>query len=262
MTDHETHMSDSAHTSASDSAVGADRIDAYITSVERVLMHAAVPAAERVQVLDDLETQIAEMLASEPLPISDDTVAAVIARLAPPSHFAAAYSAHSQPTPTPSEFAAAQTYSPWILFASGSCAMMGLSFLLLLLFAAGNVSPPVAIMVILFLLTCAVLCPVALRQGLAQLRTAPERYYGSHLATSTALAYWTAIPLLGLLFVCVLTEGIVLIPLGLLAFAYVHYRLLRRLHQRLTAPASEDRSPRSFRDSLWRFTGLAQPASC
>lgn len=262
MTDRASHTSDSVHASPTDSAVGADRIDAYITSVERVLMHAAVPAAERVQVLDDLETQIAEMLASEPLPISDDTVAAVIARLEPPSHFAAAYSVNPQSTSTPSQHPAARTYSPWVLFAAGSCAMIGFSCLLLLLFAASEVSPPVATTVVLFLLTCAVLCPLALRKGLAQLRSAPERYYGSTLATGTALVYWTAIPLLGLLFVCVLTEGMVLFPLGLLAFAYVHYRLLRRLHLRLTAPVTEVRSPRSFRDSLWHFTGLAQPTSC
>jgi len=189
MTNHESTIPAAADAAAADSAIGADRIDVYITSVERVLLTAAVPAAERVQILDDLETQITEILASEPLPISDQAVAAVIARLEPPNHFAEIYSANPQPSPTPTEPPAAQTYSPWVLFAAGSCAMIGLSCLLLLLFAANEVSPPVAITVILFLLTCAVLCPLALRQGLTQLRTAPERYCGSKLATSTAMIY-------------------------------------------------------------------------
>ena len=63
MTDYE-----SASSAGSDSTVGADQIAAYIDSVEKVLMSAAVPAYERLQILGDLETQITEMLNSEPPP--------------------------------------------------------------------------------------------------------------------------------------------------------------------------------------------------
>lgn len=248
--------------SDADSAVGADRIDAYINSVEQVLLAAAVPAAERVQILDDLETQITEMLASEPLPISDATVAAVISRLEPPSHFAATYAVEPQQSHAAAALAPAPPYSPWILAATCSCAMVFLSCLLLMLMAAEDLAPPVAFTVILFLLACAIATPLTLRKGLVQLRTAPKQYRGQTLATGTALAYWTVVPLLLLLFVCVLTEGFILIPVGLAAFAYVHYRLLRRLHHRLTSPAPDQRTSRSFRDSLWRFTRLSQPTSC
>ena len=74
--------------------------------------------------------------------------------------------------------------------------------------------------------------------------------------------YWTVVPLLLLLFLCVLTQGYILVPIGLTAFAYCHYILLRRIHHRLTHPAPEQRTPQTFRDSLWRFTRLTQPTSC
>jgi hypothetical protein len=262
MTDHESTSPAGNDSIGTDSAVGADRIDAYITSVEHVLLAARVPATERVQILGDLETQISEMLQSEPLPISDATVAAVLARLEPPSHFAATYATEPQSVPSAAPRAAVSRYNPWVIVAAGSCAALIVSFLLLMLCAAGRVAPPVAFMVLLLLLASAILVPLALRRGLAQLRTAPDQHRGQELATGTALVYWTVVPLLLLLFVSVLTDGYILIPIGLAAFAYCHYLLLRRLHHRLTNPAPEERTTRSFRDSLWRFTGLSQPTSC
>ena len=268
MTDHEStapagNESIGTASTTDNIAIGADRIDAYITSVEHVLLAARVPATERVQILGDLETQITEMLQSEPLPISDDTVAAVISRLEPPSHFAATYAAEPQQPQSAAALTAAQRYSPWVLAAAGSCAMLILSCLLLLLFLSPNPSARRSP-------SCSCCCYLPARsqhrspfaKASPSSATAPDQYLGQSLATGTALVYWTAVPLLLLLFACASPMVSSFIPIGLAAFAYVHYLLLRRLHHRLTNPATEQRTPRSFRDSLWRFTRLAQPTSC
>lgn len=262
MTDQNSATAAGADSATPESSIGADRIDLYITSVEQVLMAASVPAAERVQILGDLETQITEMLAGEPLPISDATVAAVIARLEPPSHFAANYATESQSTHAPAALPTALRYSPWVLTAVGSCGALFLSCFLLLLCAAESVVPPVAIMFFFLLLASAIVTPFALRKGVAQLRSAPELFCGQKLATNTALIYWTVMPLLALLFVSVITEGFALALIGFASCAYFQYLFLRRLYRRLTDQSSETRPARSLRDSLWHFTGLAQPAPC
>ena len=78
-------------TENSTSGVGRAAIDAYLDSIEQALLAAHAPRSDRVQVLADLEAQIADMLAREPQPLTEEVVKAVIARLEPPSHFAAMY---------------------------------------------------------------------------------------------------------------------------------------------------------------------------
>src|SRR6476660_8294535 len=73
------------------STVGRAAIDAYLDSVEQALLAAHAPRADRVQVLQDLESQIADMLAVGPQPLTEEIVQSVIAKLEPPSHFAATY---------------------------------------------------------------------------------------------------------------------------------------------------------------------------
>src|SRR6187200_3117103 len=80
-----------AMTENSTSEVGRAAIDAYLDSVEQALLAAHAPRSDRVQVLADLEAQIADMLAREPQPLTEEIVRMVIARLEPPSHFAAMY---------------------------------------------------------------------------------------------------------------------------------------------------------------------------
>src|SRR5262245_4284599 len=73
------------------SAVGRAAIDAYLDSVEQALLAAHAPRGDRLQVLQDLESQIADMLAVGPQPLTEEIVQSVIAKLEPPSHFAATY---------------------------------------------------------------------------------------------------------------------------------------------------------------------------
>ena len=71
-----------------DRAIGRATIDAYLDSVEQALMAAHAPRSDRLQVLQDLESQIAEMLAREPAPLTEESVRSVIEKLEPPRHFA------------------------------------------------------------------------------------------------------------------------------------------------------------------------------
>ena len=65
-------------TESSTPDVGRATIDAYLDSVEHALMAAHAPRSDRLQVLQDLESQIAEMLAREPAPLTEESVSAVI----------------------------------------------------------------------------------------------------------------------------------------------------------------------------------------
>ena len=74
--------------------ISCDPIDVYLDAVERAMTAAHAPRTDRLQVLQDLEAQIADMLAQQEQPLTDEAVCAVIAGLEPPSHFAENYGAH------------------------------------------------------------------------------------------------------------------------------------------------------------------------
>ena len=77
------------------SSIGRSVIDAYLDSVEQALLAANAPRSDRAQVLEDLDSQMADMLG--PQPLTEEIVRAVIARLEPASHFAAMYGNGKQP---------------------------------------------------------------------------------------------------------------------------------------------------------------------
>ncbi len=93
-------------TENSSSAVGRAAIDAYLDSVELALIAADAPRIDRLQVLQDLEAQIADMLAQQPTPLTEESVRSVLDKLEPPSHFAATYGNGKQTAPTPDRRAA------------------------------------------------------------------------------------------------------------------------------------------------------------
>src|SRR4026207_1633446 len=84
-------------TENSTSDVGRATIDAYLDSVEEALLAANAPRGDRVQVLADLESQIADMLAQEPAPLTGEMVKWFIEKWEPASHFAAMYGNCKQP---------------------------------------------------------------------------------------------------------------------------------------------------------------------
>jgi len=245
-----------------DAAVGADKIDAYLDSVERVLLAAHAPSRERLQVLQDLESQIADMLAQHPLPFTEETVQSVIAALEPPDHFAAIYgteTATSQPSVT--AHSATVPYNPWLVVAATSCALIPLSCLLLMLLANVHAHGPADIVLVLLLIG-SVVTPIAFWKGFQQLRAEPTRYRGHELAISTLVAYCTTIPLLLLVLVCIATQGYILFPIAIASFLYFQWVLIRRLQRRLAAAIPTQPPTGSFRDRLWRFTPPAQATPC
>jgi hypothetical protein len=241
----------------SDSAVGADRIDAYIQSVEQVLLASAVPIGERYQVLSDLATQISEMLERQRLPITEDKVQAVLEQLEPPSHFAAIYGASSDSRPaTP---AANIPYSRPIVLAVIACFLIPLGCLLLLLLAAGDSPAGFAIFAIVPLV-CAFITPIALHQGIAQLRAEPSQFRGRELAIVATITYYSVVPLLLLLFGIALTDGVVLFPLAVAAFVYWQYLLVRRLCRGIVVTIPKSANGGSLRETLRQYTWPVQPA--
>src|SRR4029078_5817532 len=121
------------------------------------------PRRDRVQVLEDLESQIADMLAIGPQPLTDEIVQAVIAKLEPPSHFAATYGNGNEPRLAWATQIASRSSFRWPFVAALSCACLCFGCLMLLL-AGGTMfnRGPVVVAIVLMLLVGIVLTPLAL----------------------------------------------------------------------------------------------------
>jgi hypothetical protein len=223
------------HSFASD--VSCDPIDVYLDAVERAMTAAHAPRTDRLQVLQDLEAQIADMLAQQEQPLTDEAVCAVIAGLEPPSHFAENYGAPSftreaestQTAPTPPT--GPPTRNRWAVAAAVSCALIPVGCVLLLLAANAHLHGPVVGAISILMLAGGVITPLALRKAFQQLRAEPTRYLGRELALPTLAVYCTAVPALLFVLACVATEGYLLFPIGLAAFGYLQYIQVRRYWQ-------------------------------
>ena len=221
------------------SAVGRAAIDAYLDSVEHALLAAHAPRGDRVQVLQDLESQIADMLAVGPQPLTEEIVQSVIAKLEPPSHFATTYGNdsgngnasgpawHIQIAPRP--------VIRWPIIAQLSCACLCLW--LPVVFIARMMFPvphgAVLALVALMLLVGFAFSPFALWKAVEQLRAQPDRTRDRGPLLKSALIYCVVAPLLLIGMFALITHGYIFIPIGLAAFIYMQYLLIRRLHRHL-----------------------------
>jgi hypothetical protein len=233
-------------------AVGRAAIDAYLDSVELALIAADAPRIDRLQVLQDLEAQIADMLAREPQPLTEESVRSVLDKLEPPSHFAATYGNGGKTTDSTSPSRSAPTLSrfvriprvPWPQIAVASCALLCISCLLALFAAATSAHGPLDLFMFLVIVSF-VFSPIALWIAYRQLRAHPS-VPGRDLVLKSACAY-TAIALAVLMFfLALITEGFVLMALGVAAFVYFDYLLVRRLWRRMAdalPPQSASSSP-------------------
>ena len=107
---------------SSSAHVSCDPIDVYLDAVERAMTAARAPRTDRLQVLQDLEAQIADMLAQQPQPLTDEAVCAVIANLEPPSQFAADYASEKETTDaTPASPTGPLSRNRWAVAAAISC---------------------------------------------------------------------------------------------------------------------------------------------
>jgi cation transport ATPase len=215
------------------SPVGRAAIDAYLDSIEQALLAANAPRGDRTQVLADLESQIADMLAQQPQPLTEESVQAVIARLEPASHFAAMYGNGKRPQadrtrsisiPVP------KLRTPrWSLVAA---ACFALPVMGLFLEWAVQLSPRHSgAFFVLSIVAALVATPCALAMAYKQLRARPEGSADRDLVVNMILAYAIVAPAFLMVVFTEWTEGFVLVPFGIAAFIYVQYRLVRRLQR-------------------------------
>jgi hypothetical protein len=204
--------------------VGRAVIDAYLDSVEQALLAARAPRSDRMQVLQDLDSQIADMLAREPAPITEESVRAVIEKLEPPSHFAETYGDVSESKPWPTRRLPRFEHINWPIIAAVSFALIPISSLVALLDQdlLGALS-------LIFLLPIGFLfTPFAIWKAFKQIRAQPRDIRGRDLVLNTTAAYAVLVPVLVVLFAIAVTEGIAFYMLGVGALIYVHYVFIRR----------------------------------
>jgi hypothetical protein len=213
---------------------GSDFIDAYLIAVENALVAAGAPRADRMQVLQNLETQIEEMLQPHPLPFTEDTIRAVLDKLEPPSHFAAMYSnggkRYEPASPTTSApqraFRLARPHWPNVAAVCASSLVLSVMFGLIVGASGPNVFW--LVMTLLSGFVGFVVTPIALWKAYRQLRSNPAAP-GRSLVINSAIAYGTLAPILLVLIAGEATNGAAPILFGIAAFFYAQYVLLRRL---------------------------------
>jgi len=234
-------------TENSSPAVGRAAIDAYLDSVEQALMGAHAPRSDRLQVLQDLESQIADMLTQQPMPLTEESVRAVLDKLEPSSHFAATYGNGTQTTPSapsPSRFARLPR-APWPIIAAASCALFCVTCLFAVFAVASDAKGSFDLFMSLAVLSFFV-TPIALWMAYRHLRAHPDMH-GRDLMLKSACAYVALALALLMLFMTTITEGLVLIALGVAAFVYFEYLIIRRFWRRVSEalpPPPTSSSPR------------------
>jgi hypothetical protein len=207
----------------------------YLDAVERAMTAARAPRTDRLQVLQDLEVQIADMLAQQPQPLTEESICAVIASLEPPSQFAADYATEKESRESTDAAQAGPTgtlaRNRWAVAAAISCALIPVGCVLLLLAGAERLHGPVVGALVLLMLVGGVITPIALWKAFQQLRAEPK-LLGRDLALPTLAIYCTVVPALLFILACVATDGYLLIPIGIAAFGYLQYVHVRRFWQR------------------------------
>jgi hypothetical protein len=239
-------------TENSSPAVGRAAIDEYLDSVELALIDVDAPRIDRLQVLQDLEAQIADMLAQQPGPLTEESVRSVLDKLEPPSHFAAMYSNGKQteapvPTPPVQRYFPYMPRPPWAMIAAASCALFGVACLMAMFAAATRAHGPFELFMSLAVLTFFV-TPIAIGMAYRQQRTRADVTSRNILLQSTCGYISIALALLMLL-AAAITDGFALQALGVAAFVYLEYLLIRRLWRRMAAALPAQTAPSSPRET-------------
>lgn len=210
--------------------VGRIAVDVYLDSVERALLAVHAPCGDRLHVLQDIESQIADMLARQPPPLTEEAVQAVIATLELPRHFAEAYGREEREIQSPlTDRSQMLPYNRWVIASAISCTLIPLSGALAALAVASGIPVPELPFFMLIVIVACVLTPVALWKGFKQLRADPSRYFGREIAIGTMTGYFSTVPLLVLAGACLATRGYILFPLAVATFIYLQYLLVRRI---------------------------------
>lgn len=222
------------------SEVGRSAIEAYLDSVDEALIVAHAPRSDRMQVLQDLESQIADMLSQQPQPLTEAAVEAVIKTLEPPSHFAATYGNGKRAQPSSAgihvrlpEISISQVR--WSLVAAISASLLPAACLLLWCIDATRAEGPMpALVLMLMFFVGFVFTPLAIWKARKQLLADVDSQRDRGLFVKSIVVYGVFAPALLAIVAAVVSRGALLIPFGVVAFAYIQYLAIRRIYRYLT----------------------------
>ncbi len=129
------------------------------------------------------------------------------------------------------------------MIATASCALLAIACLFAVFAAATNARGPFDLLMFLAIVSF-VLTPIALWMAYRQLRAHPDTPGRDLVLKSTTVYAALALALL-LLFLAAITEGFVLTALGVVAFVYFEYMLIRRIwrHMAEALPPQPTSSP-------------------
>jgi hypothetical protein len=205
-------------------------IDAYLDSVEEALLAANAPRGDRVQVLADLESQIADMLAQQPAPLTEEIVKSVIEKLEPASHFAAMYGNCQQPRTDQSREVVDPVLDKirWsrVAIACFVLPLFGtsLEFAFHFLYHVGN-----GAVLVLSIVAGLIATPFALAMAYWQVRARPGRFPDRNLVVNMIVGFAAVAPAFAMIVLTEWTYGLVLIPFGFVAVVYLQYTFVRRV---------------------------------
>lgn len=222
-------------TDQSNSAVGRAAIDAYLDSVDEALIAAHAPRSDRMQVLQDLESQITDMLSQQPQPLTEEAVQAVIKTLEPPSHFAATYGNGKRPAAPSVDLYLRFPQIRWPLAAAINAALLPLACLLMWFAEATRARGPfVGLPLMLMFLLGFAFTPLAIWKARKQLLAATENSRDYGLFVKSIIVYGAFAPALLAMVAAFASDGAVLIPFGIVAFVYIQYLAIRRIYRYMT----------------------------
>ena len=231
----------------STSDVGRATIDAYLDAVEQALLAAHAPRCDRGQVVQDLESQIADMLVQQPEPLTETMVCAVIEKLEPPSHFAAMYGNGKQPRVANAAAKGSAWPSPWTVLmalpwtrvAAVSLAVMVTCALMVTFYVLARRVPSNPDVLLLSLSGAFVATTCAMALSYKQLRARPTRFPDRDLWLKCAVGYAVSVPLFLMFLLTYGTDGAAIVPFGILGFLYLLYAFAQWLRRYLAAALPE-----------------------
>lgn len=233
--------------------IGHAAIDAYLDSVEQAMLAVHAPRRDRMQVLEDIESQIADMLAEQPTPLTEDAVRDVIGKLEPPSHFATMYGNGRQPRAAnavsarsawrwPSPWPALMGV-PWTRVAVVSISLMVASALLIVFYLLVNRRPPSPELLVFSLFATFCAATGTLVAAYWQFRTRSKWLQERDLFVNCVTVYAVVVSLFLIFMLTIATDGAALVPIGILGLLYILYAFVQWMRRWLKAALSQEPVP-------------------
>ena len=173
------------------------------------------------------------MLFQQPQPLTEEAVQAVIKTLEPPSHFAATYGNGKRPASDVTELHLRFSQIRWSLAAAISAALLPIACLLLWIAVGARVHGAEGMILLLFAVGFA-FTPFALWKARKQLLAEPENPRDRNLFVKAIVVYGAIVPAILVAMAAAITEGAVLMALGVVGFVYIDYLVIRRIYRNMT----------------------------